>query len=78
VVTTAGEWKTPLALGVIDDASRLVCHVQWYLGETAEDLIHGLSQAIERRGLPRACLMDNGAAMTATETMDLGFLPSRG
>jgi len=70
VVTTAGEWKTPLALGVIDDASRLVCHVQWYLGETAEDLIHGLSQAIERRGLPRACLMDNGAAMTAAETKE--------
>jgi putative transposase len=70
VVTTAGEWKTPLALGVIDDHSRLVCHVQWYLGETAEDLIHGLSQAIERRGLPRACLMDNGAAMTAAETKE--------
>jgi len=70
VVTTAGEWKTPLALGVIDDTSRLVCHVQWYLSETAEDLIHGLSQAIERRGLPRACLMDNGAAMTAAETKE--------
>ena len=70
VVTTAGEWKTPLALGVVDDASRLVCHVQWYLSETAEDLVHGLSQAIERRGLPRACLMDNGAAMTAAETRE--------
>ena len=70
VVTTGGEWRTPLALGVVDDASRLVCHVQWYLSETAEDLVHGLSQAIERRGLPRACLMDNGAAMTAAETKE--------
>ena len=70
VVTSAGEWETPLALGVIDDTSRLICHVQWYLSETTEDLVHALSQAIERRGLPRACLMDNGAAMTAAETKE--------
>ena len=29
-------------------------HQHWsYLGETAEDLVHGLSQAIQKRGLPR-------------------------
>ena len=43
-------------------------HQHWsYLGETAEDLVHGLSQAIQKRGLPRALLTDNGAAMIADE-----------
>jgi transposase InsO family protein len=68
VLTSAGEWVTPLLLGVLDDRSRLACHVQWYLGEeTAEHLVHGLSQAFQKRGLPRALMTDNGAAMIAAE-----------
>ena len=68
VMTSEGEWVTPMLLGILDDRSRLVCHVQWYLGETAEDLVHGLCQAVLKRGLPRSLLTDNGAAMIAAET----------
>ncbi len=68
VLTRQGEWVKPMLLGVIDDRSRLVCHLQWYLDETAESLIHGLSQAFMKRGLPRALMTDNGAAMLADET----------
>ena len=60
----------PIALGILDDHSRLCCHVQWYLSETAEDLVHGLSQAIQKRGLPRALLTDNGSAMVAEEVTE--------
>jgi transposase InsO family protein len=67
VLTSRGRWQRPLALGILDDHSRLCCHLQWYLSETAEDLVHGLSQAIQKRGLPRALLTDNGAAMIADE-----------
>jgi transposase InsO family protein len=70
VLTAGGEWKTPKLLGVLDDRSRLCCHLQWYLDETAETLIHGLAQAIAKRGLPRALLTDNGAAMVAGETSE--------
>jgi len=70
VLTSEGEWRTPIAFAVVDDYSRLACHVQWYLTETAETLVHGLSQAIQKRGLPRACLMDNGPAMVAAETKE--------
>ncbi len=69
VLTRTGEWIKPMLLGVIDDRSRLCCHVQWYLDETAESLIHGLSQAFMKRGLPRALMTDNGAAMLADETV---------
>ena len=68
VLTAAGEWAVPFLLGILDDRSRLTCHLQWYLRETAEDLCHGLSQAIQKRGLPRSLLTDNGAAMVAAET----------
>ena len=58
---------TPILFGVLDDRSRLACHLQWYLAETAEIIAHGLIQAFQKRGLPRAALSDNGAAMTAAE-----------
>jgi putative transposase len=67
VLTPRGEWQTPLLLGILDDRSRIACHLQWYLAETAENVAHGLSQAIQKRGLPRAAMSDNGAAMTAAE-----------
>jgi transposase InsO family protein len=67
VLTARGEWVTPILFGVLDDRSRLACHLQWYLAETAEVIAHGLSQAIQKRGLPRAALSDNGGAMTAAE-----------
>ena len=67
VLTPRGEWRTPFLLGILDDRSRLACHLQWYLAETAQNVAHGLSQAIQKRGLPRAAMSDNGAAMTAAE-----------
>jgi putative transposase len=67
VLTREGRWTTPLLLGVLDDCSRLACHVQWYLEETAENLVHGLCQAFQKRALPRALMTDNGSAMLAEE-----------
>lgn len=69
VLTPAGQWRTPHLFGCLDDRSRLCCHLQWYLDETAETLVHGLSQAIQKRALPRALMSDNGAAMIAAETV---------
>ena len=81
VLTHDGRWRTPIVLGILDDHSRLCCHVQWDLSETAEDLVHGLSQAIQKRGLPRALLTDNGSAMVAEEVTEgllrLGILHER-
>jgi transposase InsO family protein len=70
VLRPQGEWVRPILLAILDDRSRLICHAQWYLDETAESLIHGLTQAFLKRGLPRALLTDNGSAMIATETTE--------
>lgn len=64
----SGNWHHPIALAILDDRSRLCCHLQFYLAETAECLVHGLTQAIMKRGLPRALMTDNGSAMLAEET----------
>lgn len=68
VVDSNGEWHTPIALCILDDCSRLCCHIQWYFQETAEVLQQGLIQAFMKRGLPRSLMTDNGAAMLAHET----------
>jgi hypothetical protein len=31
VLIPPGEWVTPVLFGVLDDRSRLACHLQWYL-----------------------------------------------
>jgi len=70
VLDAQGRWYTPLACAVLDDRSRVCCHLQWYGGETAQNLVHALSQAMLKRGLPRALMTDNGAAMLAEETRE--------
>jgi transposase InsO family protein len=68
VLLPAGRWVTAQLFGVLDDHSRLCCHLQWYLDETAETFVHGLSQALQKRALPRALMTDNGSGMIAAET----------
>ena len=78
VLTKDGSWMTPQLLAILDDTSRLCCHGQWYLAETAENFVHGFVQAVLKRGLPRALMSDNGSALTAGEVeeglVDLGVL----
>jgi putative transposase len=56
-----------LALCILDDHTRLCCHVQWYFHEDTRSLVHGFTQALQKRGLCRALMSDNGSAMTSAE-----------
>lgn len=67
ILSRDGKWHKPLLLAILDDRSRLICHAQWYMDETAETLVHGFMQALQKRGVPRALMTDNGAAMTSAE-----------
>ena len=69
VLLPNGKYGAVELLGVLDDCSRLCIHAQWYLCETAENLIHGLIQGFEKYDLPRALMSDNGSAMIAAETV---------
>jgi putative transposase len=70
VLHPSGAWVKPIMLGVLDDASRVCCHGQWYFDENTQALVHALSQGIQKRGLPRALLDDNGGPMIAAETKE--------
>src|SRR5262245_9653299 len=75
VLTARGELEQPILFGVLDDRSRLACHLQWYMAEDSENVAHGLSQAFQKRKLPRSGMSDNGTAMNAAEiTEGLGRL----
>jgi transposase InsO family protein len=67
ILLPSGQWHKPQLLGILDDRSRLCCHLQWYLHEDTESLVHGFSQAIQKRGVCRAAISDNGAAMLSAE-----------
>ena len=67
VLESDGRWIKPMLLGVIDDHSRLGCHLQWYRAEDTQSLVHGFCQALAKRGLPRSCMTDNGSAMISEE-----------
>jgi len=67
VLTSRAEFVAPTLFGALDDCSRYACHLQWYLEENAENVAHGLFQAFQKRGLPRAGMSDRGTAMNAAE-----------
>ena len=59
--TSNGMRKTYL-VSLMDDASRLIAHSAFCLGETALDIEGVLKQAVLKRGLPKKLVVDNGAA----------------
>jgi len=67
VLLADGTYVTPQLVAFLDDHTRVISHIQWYLNEDTERLVHAFRQAILKRGLPRAVLHDNGGAMTSAE-----------
>lgn len=60
-----GRLRKTYLVSLIDDASRLVAHSAFCLGETALDIEGVLKQALLRRGVPTRLVVDNGAAYRA-------------
>ena len=64
-VAIKGQLRKTYLVSLIDDASRLVAHSAFCLGETALDIEGVLKQALLRRGVPIKLIVDNGAAYRA-------------
>lgn len=64
-VTVAGRLRKVYLVSLMDDASRLITHSAFCLGETALDIEGVLKQALLRRGRPVKLVVDNGAAYRA-------------
>lgn len=65
-VAVKGQLRKTYLVSLIDDASRLVAHSAFCLGESALDIEGVLKQALLRRGVPIKLVVDNGAAYRAT------------
>lgn len=61
-VPVKGQLRKTYLVSLFDDASRLVAHSSFRLGETALDIEAVLKQALLRRGTPSKLVVDNGAA----------------
>jgi putative transposase len=64
-VPVKGRLRKTYLVSLIDDASRLITHSAFCLGETALDIEGVLKQALLRRGVPIKLVVDNGAAYRA-------------
>ena len=59
-VSVKGALRKTYWVSLIDDASRLIAHSAFCLGETALDIERVLKQALRRRGVP----LKSGASQT--------------
>lgn len=64
-VPVNGQLRKVYLVSLIDDASRLIAHSAFCLGETALDIEGVLKQALLKRGVPIKLVVDNGAAYRA-------------
>lgn len=54
-------------IAFIDDASRVICHGQFFFHENTDTLITTLKSAFYKRGIPRQIYADNGGIYTSKE-----------
>jgi len=64
-VAMNGRMRKAYLVSLMDDASRLITHSAFCLGETALDIEAVLKQAVLKRGLPVKLVIDNGPAYRA-------------
>ena len=60
-----GRVRKTYLVSLLDDASRLIAHGAFCLGETALDIEGVLKQALLKRGIPTKLIVDQGAAYRA-------------
>lgn len=54
-------------IAFIDDASRVICHGEFFFQENTDTLIKALSSAIYKRGIPEQLYVDNGSIYVTHE-----------
>ncbi len=67
VDTGGGVRKQTKLIAFIDDASRVLCHGEFFLDENVDTLVHAIRAAFYKRGLPEQLLVDNGSIYCSQE-----------
>lgn len=61
-----GHVQTKL-VAFIDDASRVICHAEFFFNENVDALIKAIKAAFYKRGIPEQLYVDNGSIYTSQE-----------
>ena len=59
--------KQAYLIAFIDDASRVLCHGEFFFNDTKDSLIKALRSAFYKRGVPEQLYVDNGSSYTSEE-----------
>jgi len=55
----------------LDDASRVVCHAEFFFSENVDALIKAFRSALYKRGVPESLYVDNGSIYTSKEIVQI-------
>jgi putative transposase len=67
VDTGGGTRKQTKLIAFIDDASRVLCHGEFFFDENVNTLVKALRAAFYKRGVPEQLLVDNGSIYCSQE-----------
>ncbi|QVL30214.1 DDE-type integrase/transposase/recombinase [Telmatocola sphagniphila] len=65
--TSAGSRKQAKLIAFIDDASRVLCHGEFFFEENVDTLVQAIRAAFYKRGVPEQLLVDNGSIYCSQE-----------
>jgi putative transposase len=65
--TSPGSRKQAKLIAFIDDASRVLCHGEFFFEETIDTLVKAIRAAFYKRGVPEQLLVDNGSIYCCQE-----------
>lgn len=66
--STSGQTKL---ICFLDDASRVVCHAEFFFSENLDSLIKAFRSALYKRGIPESLYVDNGSIYTCKEIVQI-------
>jgi putative transposase len=64
---SGGARKQAKLIAFIDDASRVLCHGQFFFEENVDTLVQAIRAAFYKRGVPEQLLVDNGSIYCSQE-----------
>ncbi len=66
-VNKGGKMVQTKLIAFIDDASRVICHAQFFFNENIDTLVTALKAAFYKRGVPKQMYVDNGSIYCSQE-----------
>jgi len=67
VTAPSGRKEQAKLIAFIDDASRIICHGEFFTSENTDNLIAAFRSAIYKRGIPEQLYCDNGSIYSSLE-----------